>query len=140
MPAATSERSRCAPQFREWPASWSLTSPHSARRVQSRRLRKASRRTTRIHNAGVGGAEKRRVTDDGFEHILQVNVLAPYLLTCLISALAGLPDLGPAAQGRAHLDDLQFERRPWNGRQADSDSKLWDVVLAFAVARHWPRT
>jgi NAD(P)-dependent dehydrogenase (short-subunit alcohol dehydrogenase family) len=95
-----------------------------------------------IHNAGVGGAEKRRVTDDGFEHIFQVNVLAPYLLTCLISAPARLVYLtsGLEAQGGAHFDDLQFERRPWNGRQAYSDSKLWDVVLAFAVARHWPGT
>ena len=95
-----------------------------------------------IHNAGVGAAEKRRVTDDGFEHIFQVNVLAPYLLTCLIAAPARLVYLtsGRQAQGRAHLDDLQFERRPWNGMQAYSDSKLWDLVLAFAVARHWPGT
>jgi NAD(P)-dependent dehydrogenase (short-subunit alcohol dehydrogenase family) len=93
-----------------------------------------------IHNAGVGSAEKRRVTDDGFEQILQVNVLAPYLLTCLISAPARLVYLtsGLQARGRGHLDDLQFERRPWNGMQAYSDSKFWDVVLAFAVARHWP--
>ena len=39
-----------------------------------------------------------------------------------------------------HVDDLQFERRPWNGMQAYSDSKLWDVVLAFAVARRFPST
>ena len=95
-----------------------------------------------IHNAGVGGAEQRRVTDDGFEHIFQVNVLAPYLLTCLMPAPARLVYLasGLEAHGTAHLNDLQFERRPWNGRQAYSDSKLWDVVLAFAVARHWPGT
>ena len=78
----------------------------------------------------------------GFEHIFQVNVLAPYLLTCLISAPARLVYLtsGLQARGRAHLNDLQFERRPWNGMQAYSDSKFWDVVLAFAVARHWPGT
>jgi len=40
---------------------------------------------------------------------------------------------GLEADGQAHLDDLQFDRRPWNGMQAYSDSKLWDVVLAFAV-------
>jgi NAD(P)-dependent dehydrogenase (short-subunit alcohol dehydrogenase family) len=95
-----------------------------------------------IHNAGVGGAERRRLTGDGFEHIFQVNVLAPYLLTCLIPAPARLVYLssGLEARGRAHLDDLQFERRPWNGMQAYSDSKLWDVVLAFAAARHRPGT
>ena len=29
-------------------------------------------------------------------------------------------------------------RPHWNGSQAYSDSKLFDVVLAFAVARRWP--
>ncbi|MGI3784369.1 MAG: SDR family NAD(P)-dependent oxidoreductase, partial [Janthinobacterium lividum] len=92
-----------------------------------------------IHNAGVGGNTERSVTGDGFERIFQVNVLAPYVLTCLMPAPARLVYLtsGLEADGRAHLDDLQFERRPWNGMQAYSDSKLWDVLLAFAVARRW---
>jgi NAD(P)-dependent dehydrogenase (short-subunit alcohol dehydrogenase family) len=95
-----------------------------------------------IHNAGVGGADERSVTEDGFERIFQVNVLAPYLLTCLMPVPARLVYLtsGLEAQGEVHLDDLQFERRPWHGMQAYSDSKLWDVVLAFAVARRYPGT
>jgi NAD(P)-dependent dehydrogenase (short-subunit alcohol dehydrogenase family) len=40
--------------------------------------------------------------------------------------------------GNAALDDLQWTARRWNGSQAYSDSKLLDVVLAFAVARRWP--
>jgi NAD(P)-dependent dehydrogenase (short-subunit alcohol dehydrogenase family) len=40
--------------------------------------------------------------------------------------------------GNPDLDDLQWARRPWNGSQAYADSKLFDVVLAFAVARRWP--
>jgi NAD(P)-dependent dehydrogenase (short-subunit alcohol dehydrogenase family) len=40
--------------------------------------------------------------------------------------------------GDQDLSDLQWERRLWNGSQAYADSKLFDVVLAFAVARHWP--
>jgi NAD(P)-dependent dehydrogenase (short-subunit alcohol dehydrogenase family) len=35
------------------------------------------------------------------------------------------------------LTDPQWEQRRWNGSQAYSDSKLFDVVLAFAVARLW---
>jgi NAD(P)-dependent dehydrogenase (short-subunit alcohol dehydrogenase family) len=95
-----------------------------------------------IHNVGVGGAAERTVTDDGFERIFAVNVLAPYVLTCLIPAPARLVYLtsGLESQGEPHLDDLQFERRPWDGMQAYCDSKLWDVVLAFAVARRWPGT
>lgn len=95
-----------------------------------------------IHNAGVGGADQRTLTEDGLERIFQINVLAPYVLTCLMPAPARLVYLtsGLESQGQVHLDDLQFERRRWNGHQAYSDSKLWDVVLAFAVARHWPET
>ncbi len=93
-----------------------------------------------IHNAGVGGgANTREITEDGFERIFQINALAPYVLTCLIPAPARLVYLtsGLESQGEVHLDDLQFEQRPWDGMQAYSDSKLWDVVLAFAVARRW---
>ena len=95
-----------------------------------------------IHNAGLGGSEERAVSEDGFERIFAVNVLAPYVLTCLLPAPARAVYLtsGLQAQGEARLDDLQFEQRSWNGMQAYSDSKLWDVVLAFAVARHQPGT
>ena len=95
-----------------------------------------------IHNAGVGGAPDRVVTEDGFERIFAVNVLAPYALTCLVPAPARLVYLtsGLESQGEPRLDDLQFERRPSDGMQAYADSKLWDVVLAFAVARRWPAT
>src|SRR5215213_5659877 len=93
-----------------------------------------------IHNAGVGGAADRRTTEDGLERIFQVNVVAPYLLTALIPRPGRLVYLtsGLESQGRAVLDDLQFERRRWDGMQAYSDSKLYDVMLAFAVARLWP--
>jgi len=95
-----------------------------------------------VHNAGLGGQDERAVTEDGFERIFQVNVLAPYLLTALMPAPARLVYLtsGLQAQGEPHLEDLQFEQRPWDGMQAYSDSKLWDVVLAFAVARLRPQT
>ena len=95
-----------------------------------------------IHNAGLGGADERAVTEDGFERIFAVNVLAPYVLTALLPAPARLVYLtsGLESQGEPRLDDLQFERRAWDGMQAYSDSKLWDVVLAFAVARRWPGT
>jgi len=94
-----------------------------------------------IHNAGVGGgATERQPTGDGLERIFQVNTVAPYLLTALMPRPGRLVYLtsGLESQGRAELDDLQYERRPWDGNQAYSDSKLYDVMLAFAVARLWP--
>lgn len=94
-----------------------------------------------VHNAGVGGGiPERTLTGDGLELIFQVNTLAPYLLTALMPRPRRLVYLtsGLEAHGVADLDDLQYERRPWDGMQAYSDSKLYDVVLAFAVARLWP--
>ncbi len=94
-----------------------------------------------IHNAGIGYREARRVeTDDGLAQVFAVNVLAPYLLTALIERPDRLVYLssGMHRGGDASLDDPQWERRRWNGAQAYSDSKLFDVVLAFAVARRWP--
>ena len=94
-----------------------------------------------IHNAGIGYREPQRVvTDDGLCALFAVNVLAPYVLTALIEMPARLVYLssGMHRRGRADLEDLQWERRPWDGAQAYSDSKLFDAVLAGAVARHRP--
>ena len=94
-----------------------------------------------IHNAGIGYREARRVrTEDGLAQVFAVNVLAPYLLTALTERPDRLVYLssGMHRGGDASLDDPQWEGRRWNGAQAYSDSKLFDVVLAFAVARRWP--
>ncbi|MBX9246179.1 SDR family NAD(P)-dependent oxidoreductase [Actinotalea ferrariae] len=94
-----------------------------------------------VHNAGVGGGvPTRTLTEDGLERIFQVNTVAPYVLTALMPRPARLVHLtsGLEAQGVARLDDLQWADRPWDGMQAYSDSKLYDVMLAFAVARRWP--
>jgi NAD(P)-dependent dehydrogenase (short-subunit alcohol dehydrogenase family) len=96
-----------------------------------------------IHNVGIGYREPARVpTEDGLEHVFAVNVLAPYLLTALIEPPARLVYLssGMHVGGDPDLSDAQWARRRWNGAQAYSDSKLFDVVLAFAVARRWPGT
>jgi NAD(P)-dependent dehydrogenase (short-subunit alcohol dehydrogenase family) len=95
---------------------------------------------TVIHNAGVGAAAARHPTADGYERIFAVNVLGPYLLTALMELPPRLVYLssGLEASGRVNLDDLQWERRRWNGMQAYCDSKLYDVLIAFAVARRYP--
>ena len=94
-----------------------------------------------IHNAGIGGGQREPVrTGDGLERIFQVNVLAPYVLTALVPWPARLVYLTSGLESGAvpRLDDLQWERRDWDGMQAYSDSKLYDVMLAFAVARRRP--
>jgi NAD(P)-dependent dehydrogenase (short-subunit alcohol dehydrogenase family) len=94
-----------------------------------------------IHNAGIGyTAARRQETADGLERHFAVNVLAPYLLTALITRPDRLIYLssGMHEGGTAHLDDPQWTRRRWSGSGAYSDTKLLDVVLALAVARRWP--
>jgi NAD(P)-dependent dehydrogenase (short-subunit alcohol dehydrogenase family) len=72
--------------------------------------------------------------------VFAINVLAPYLLTALIRPPRWLIYLssGMHRGGDADLSDLQWRSRRWNGSQAYANSKLFDVVLAFAVARLWP--
>jgi NAD(P)-dependent dehydrogenase (short-subunit alcohol dehydrogenase family) len=94
-----------------------------------------------IHNAGVGYREPRRIeTVDGLSHLFAINVLAPYLLTSLMALPKRLVYLssGMHRGGDPSTEDLQWSTRRWRGAQAYSDSKLWDTVLAFAVARLHP--
>jgi NAD(P)-dependent dehydrogenase (short-subunit alcohol dehydrogenase family) len=94
-----------------------------------------------IHNAAVGYREPRRIaTEDGLSHVFAVNTLAPYILTALIPKPGRLVYLssGLHRSGDASLDDLTWEKRRWHGQQAYSDTKLHDVLLAFAIARRWP--
>jgi NAD(P)-dependent dehydrogenase (short-subunit alcohol dehydrogenase family) len=94
-----------------------------------------------IHNAAVGYREPRRiVTGDGLPHVFAVNTLAPYVLTALIHKPKRLIYMssGLHQSGDSSLKDLSWEQRPWRGQQAYADTKLHDVLLAFAIARLWP--
>src|ERR1700683_387508 len=93
-----------------------------------------------IHNAGIGYREPRRIaTEDGLPHVFAVNTLAPYILTALIKKPKRLVYLssGLHQNGDASLKDLAWEHGPWHGQQAYSDTKLHDVLVAFAFARRW---
>ncbi|SFW85526.1 SDR family NAD(P)-dependent oxidoreductase [Amycolatopsis australiensis] len=82
-----------------------------------------------IHNAGVMTGPT----------VLPVNVVAPYLLTALVTTPPRLVYLssGMHRGGRPELDGLD-----WSGARPTasySDSKLLLTTLAAAVARRWPR-
>jgi NAD(P)-dependent dehydrogenase (short-subunit alcohol dehydrogenase family) len=94
-----------------------------------------------IHNAGIGYRERARdATTDGLPRVLAVNTLAPYILTALIHKPKRLVYLssGMHRSGDPTLRDLEWNARAWDGSQAYADSKLHDLILAFAVARLWP--
>jgi len=94
-----------------------------------------------IHNAGIGYREPRRIaTVDGLPQVFAINSLAPYLLTALMHRPGRLVYLSSGMHygGDTSLVDLEWKTRPWEGATAYADSKLFDVLLAFAVARKWP--
>lgn len=80
-----------------------------------------------IHNAGVYQAPAKE--------IYAVNVIAPYVLTCLIERPKRLIYLSSDLHlhGRANLESFKKE-----GRVNYSDSKLYVVMLCMAAARLWP--
>jgi NAD(P)-dependent dehydrogenase (short-subunit alcohol dehydrogenase family) len=93
-----------------------------------------------IHNAGIGYRGTRRVeTEPGIPSVFAVNVLAPYILTALIDRPNRLVYLSSGMhQGvRPRMDDLLWTKRAWAGSSAYAESKLCDVLLAFAIARRW---
>jgi NAD(P)-dependent dehydrogenase (short-subunit alcohol dehydrogenase family) len=94
-----------------------------------------------IHNAAVGYREPNRIeTEDGLPQLFAVNTLAPYILTALIEKPKRLVYLSSLLhrEADASLEDLTWTERPWHGTDAYAESKLHDVLLAFAVARRWP--
>jgi NAD(P)-dependent dehydrogenase (short-subunit alcohol dehydrogenase family) len=93
-----------------------------------------------IHNAAVGYREGHRLTSDGLPHVFAINTLAPYILTALIERPKRLVYLSSGMHDRAdaNLDDILWRKRRWDGSSAYAESKLHDVMLAFAAARLWP--
>jgi len=92
-----------------------------------------------IHNAGVGYREGRLETEPGIPSVFAVNVLAAYILTALIQTPKRLVYVSSGMHRgvRPHMDDLLWAKRPWSGSSAYAESKLCDVLLAFAAARRW---
>jgi NAD(P)-dependent dehydrogenase (short-subunit alcohol dehydrogenase family) len=93
-----------------------------------------------IHNAGIGYRETRRVeTEPGVPSIFAVNVLAPYILTAMIDRPDRLVYVSSGMHhgARLRIDDLLWTKRAWSGWSAYAESKLCDVLLAFAAARRW---
>ena len=92
-----------------------------------------------IHNAGIGYREGRVEMEPGVPSVFAVNVLAPYILTALIKKPDRLVYVSSGTHHgvRPRMDDLLWTRRAWSGFSAYAESKLCDVLLAFAVARRW---
>lgn len=93
-----------------------------------------------VHNAGWASRDTSRpLTQDGLEHTLQVNLLAPFLLTASLPLPRRLVFVSSDSISRAtiDLDDLQHASS-WTAESAYADSKLALTALAFAMARRYP--
>ena len=90
--------------------------------------------------ASAIGEARRIETEDGFPHVFAINVLAPYIFYCFDRAAERLvySSSGMHYGAGPHLEDLLWTKRPWRGSEAYAESKLHDVLLAFAGARRWP--
>ena len=94
-----------------------------------------------VNNAG-GIMGERELTEDGFEKTLQVNHLAPFLLTNLLmdrlltsrATVVNTSSVAARLFGRMDLDDLDNHRR-YTPEKAYGDAKLANVLFTRELHR-----
>lgn len=93
-----------------------------------------------VNNAGIW-SRKRRESPDGIELTWATNVLSYHLVTSLLlpalraAGSARVVNVASRLAGGLDLDDVEFERRPYSGRDAYAQSKQADRMLTWAFAR-----
>ncbi|KAF4962231.1 hypothetical protein FSARC_9683 [Fusarium sarcochroum] len=98
-----------------------------------------------IHNAGMLYGPFRRTPDTGLPAMVAVNVLAPYILTCLLTPPKRLIYIASQLHKEAdtHVKDIFWLERgeaEFQDFPAYCDSKLHVMLLANAVARRFKDT
>jgi NAD(P)-dependent dehydrogenase (short-subunit alcohol dehydrogenase family) len=129
-----------------------LGSLASVRRFVSEFKTKHQRLHGLVNNAGVMSTPEGR-TEDGFETQFGTNHLGHFLLTELLLDVlqASAPSRIVCVSSVAHvgirkqpaevrLEDLHFEKRPYDGVQAYSQSKLAIVIYARHLAQRLAKT
>ncbi len=93
-----------------------------------------------VNNAGIN-SPRRQESADGIELTFATNVLGYFLLTRELldllraSAPARIVNVASTYAIAPDLSDLQFARRPYDGRKAYAQSKACDRLLTWALAR-----
>ena len=93
-----------------------------------------------VNNAGLASGT-RRVTPEGFELTFATNVLGYHRLSLALldqlraSSPARIVNIASTFAGDLDLDDLQFERRPYEELQAYAQSKACNRLLTWALSR-----
>lgn len=119
------------------------TSSQASIRAFGQEFRKKYRRLhVLINNAsGNRGTQPKVDSADGIELTFATNVVGYFLLTqelldtMKVSAPARLINVASAYASDLDLDDLQFDRRPFESFKAYAQSKACDRLLTWAFAR-----
>ena len=142
------DREKCESAMREMPcgnASYLLADLSSQASIRQMAGEFLDRHEKKLHvlvnNAGVFMG-RRVETIDGMESTFAVNHLAPFLLTGLLAGALerGSPARVVTTSSLAHkgaamdFDDLQFEKRPYSGIKAYSQSKLANILFTKELA------
>ncbi|MFF4413637.1 SDR family NAD(P)-dependent oxidoreductase [Streptosporangium sp. NPDC001559] len=114
------------------------TSLDDVRRLAGELRSRYDRIDVLVNNAGVMSTERTR-TGDGHETMIQVNHLAPFLLTTLLLDRVGerVITTSSMAARSGNLDpaDLSRERRRWSGWLQYGDSKQANALFTVELAR-----
>ena len=100
-----------------------------------------------INSAGLHSTT-RKITGDGMELVFQVNHIAPFLFTVLLSDLLHKSEQGRVIQvnseghrfGGLRMDDLNWQKRPYIGLRAYGASKTAQLMTVMTLAEHWKHT
>ncbi len=117
-----------------------LASPSSIRRFASELAGRVSRLDLLVNNAGVW-LSRRQTGPDRIERTWATNVLGYFLTSELLRPLlkaaprARIVNVASHLAGGLDLDDVEFQRRPYEGRAAYAQSKQADRMLSWALAR-----
>lgn len=95
-----------------------------------------------VNNAAVSrGEQPWAKSDEGIELTFATNVLGYFRTSLLLrpllekSAPARIVNVASTFASDLDLDDLQFQRRPWEAMKAYAQSKACDRLLTWALAR-----
>ncbi|MFC4909696.1 SDR family NAD(P)-dependent oxidoreductase [Actinomadura gamaensis] len=108
-------------------------------RALGERVARRDRLDVLVNNAGMGVELARRDSEDGLELTFQVDYLATYVLSALLtpllarSAPARIVNVSSAGQAPLDFDDVLLTRG-WDGVQAYCQAKLAQIMLTFEHA------
>ncbi|MCH4889218.1 SDR family NAD(P)-dependent oxidoreductase [Acidaminobacter sp. JC074] len=92
-----------------------------------------------VNNAGLGIEDSKRLSHQGHEMLFQVNYLATYMMTRMLTGLLSnsydgrIVNIASAGQEPLDFSDVMLDKA-WSGYQAYCQSKLSQIAMTFELA------